>query len=92
MMAYEYHPEIDEPLGMRELGARVPRLLRRVRTAKHQQMPEYDGGRVRVDPQRQASWRGGLHARLSPGMAGGLAFYRRIDQDVALQGAEERRK
>jgi two-component system KDP operon response regulator KdpE len=57
---------LGEPVRLRELEARVRALLRRVRTEKHQQMPEYDDGRLRVDAQRQLVWRRGSPVHLSP--------------------------
>jgi two-component system, OmpR family, KDP operon response regulator KdpE len=57
---------LGEPVRLRELEARVRVLLRRVRTAKHQQMPKYDDGRLRVDSQRQLVWHNGSRVRLSP--------------------------
>jgi two-component system, OmpR family, KDP operon response regulator KdpE len=57
---------LGEPLRLRELEARLRALLRRVRTVEHQQMPEYDDGRLRIDSQRQLVWRCGLPVHLSP--------------------------
>jgi two-component system, OmpR family, KDP operon response regulator KdpE len=57
---------LGEPVRLRELEARVRALLRRVRIAEHQQMPEYDDGRLRIDPQRQLVWRRGSPVHLSP--------------------------
>jgi two-component system KDP operon response regulator KdpE len=57
---------LGEPLRFRELEARVQALLRRVKTAQRRQMPEYDDGRLRVDPQRQLVWRRGSPVHLSP--------------------------
>jgi two-component system KDP operon response regulator KdpE len=41
-------------------------LLRRARTADHQQAPQYDDGRLRIDAVRQLVWRCGLPVHLSP--------------------------
>jgi two-component system KDP operon response regulator KdpE len=57
---------IGEPLHLGELEARVRALLRRVRNVEPEQMPEYDDGRLRIDPQRQLVWRCGSPVRLSP--------------------------
>jgi two-component system KDP operon response regulator KdpE len=57
---------IGEPVRLREVEARVRALLRRVRTAEHRQMPEYDDGKLRIDPQRQLVWRRGSPVHLSP--------------------------
>jgi two-component system, OmpR family, KDP operon response regulator KdpE len=57
---------IGEPVRLRELEARVRALLRRARIAEHRQMPEYDDGRLRIDPLRQLVWRRGSPVHLSP--------------------------
>jgi two-component system, OmpR family, KDP operon response regulator KdpE len=57
---------IVEPVRLREIEARVRALLRRARTAEHQQVPEYDDGRLRIDPQRQLVWRCGSPVHLGP--------------------------
>jgi two-component system KDP operon response regulator KdpE len=57
---------MGRPLRLRELEARVRALLRRAKTAQQLQMPEYDDGRLRIDPQRQLVWRGGTPVHLSP--------------------------
>jgi DNA-binding response OmpR family regulator len=56
---------ICEPLHLRELEARVRALLRRASAAADQQMPEYDDGRLRIDPLRQLVWRRGSPVHLS---------------------------
>jgi two-component system KDP operon response regulator KdpE len=57
---------IAEPLRLRELEARVRAQLRRARTPEHAGIPEYDDGRLRIDPSRQLVWRSGLPVHLSP--------------------------
>jgi two-component system KDP operon response regulator KdpE len=57
---------VGDPLQLGELEARVRALLRRARNAKSEQMPEYDDGRLRIDPQRQLVWRCGAPVHLSP--------------------------
>jgi two-component system KDP operon response regulator KdpE len=57
---------IGGPVKLRELEARVRDLLGRVRTAQPQEMPEYDDGKLRIDPQRRLVWRCGSPVHLSP--------------------------
>ena len=57
---------LGEPVRFRELEARVRALLRRARTAQNPQVPEYDDGRLRIDPHRQLVWRRGSPVHLSP--------------------------
>jgi DNA-binding response OmpR family regulator len=57
---------ISEPLRLRELEARVRAQLRRVSTSEREAIPEYDDGKLRIDPLRQLVWRRGLPVHLSP--------------------------
>src|SRR5450759_2088504 len=57
---------ITNPEHLKELEARVQALLRRVRTPEAHLAPEYDDGKLRIDPQRQLLWRRGSLVHLSP--------------------------